>query len=184
MKEDERKRGGSNFKSSADRPLSWSSCAIPMTAESRDTLSLDYRENTPSHGEILPNTIGTTAHKASHRFKRIHPGYPGHLLNDLRCRLCDLLSALDYILDDAGSDYMAQRGLGAFDKRLSHVCNVEGGFVWRDDSVVNNRGEMGPESVHTSLGPSQFLNTPTTSAKRRDIWSLESDLWGLSPHYA
>lgn len=53
----------------------------------------------------------------------------GNLLDDLRCRLRNLLPALDDILEDAGSDYMAQRGLGAFDERLSHVRNAKRGYV-------------------------------------------------------
>ena len=48
---------------------------------------------------------------------------------------------------------MTQRGLGAFNERLSHVRNSERNFVGGDDSVVYNRGKMKGDIIlrHTDL---------------------------------
>ena len=87
-----------------------------------------------------------------------------HLLDDLRCRLRDLLAALDHVLQDAGTDDVAQSGLGTLDERLSDVGDTEGGLVWGDDLVVDDGGQVEGDVV---LGHADLRGTST-------IWILTS----------
>ncbi len=54
----------------------------------------------------------------------------------------DLFAALDYVLEDAGADDVAEGRLGAFDEGLADVADAEGGFVRGGDVVVDYRGEL------------------------------------------
>ena len=76
-----------------------------------------------------------------------------YVFDDLRGGLGDLLTAFNHILQDSRSDDMAQSGLGALDKRLSYIADTEGGFVGRDDLVIDNRRQVQSDIVlgHTDL---------------------------------
>ena len=62
----------------------------------------------------------------------------GRLLDDLANGLCDLLTALNNVLEYAGTDDVAQCRLGALDESLADIGNTEGGLVWRGDAVVDD----------------------------------------------
>lgn len=63
-------------------------------------------------------------------------------LDDLGRRLGDFFAALDDILQDAGTDDVAQGGLGALDESLLHVGDAKGGDVWGGDLVVDDGGQI------------------------------------------
>lgn len=65
----------------------------------------------------------------------------GRLIDNLANGGCDLLAALNDVLEGAGADDMAQGGLGALDEGLADVGDAEGGLVGRGDVVVDDRGE-------------------------------------------
>jgi len=56
--------------------------------------------------------------------------------------LGDFFAALDYVLEDAGADDVAEGGLRAFDEGLADVADAEGGFVGGGDVVVDYGGEL------------------------------------------
>lgn len=64
------------------------------------------------------------------------------LFDDFADGLRDLLAALDDILQNAGTDYVAKCCLCALDECLAYIGNAEGSLVRRSDSVVDDRGEL------------------------------------------
>ena len=68
--------------------------------------------------------------------------------------LCDLFTALDDILENAGTNDVAQSGLGTLNEGLTNVADAEGGFVWRGDVVVDDGGEL---KVDVVLGHADLL---------------------------
>ena len=64
------------------------------------------------------------------------------LFDDLADRLRDFLAALDYVLEHAGADDVAEGGLRALDEGLADVGDAEGGFVGGGDVVVDDGGEL------------------------------------------
>lgn len=78
----------------------------------------------------------------------------GNLLDDLANGLGDLLATLDDILQDAGTDDVAQGGLGALDEGLADISNAEGGLVRADDVVVDDGGQVQGDVV---LGHADLL---------------------------
>lgn len=66
----------------------------------------------------------------------------GDVLNDLANALGNLLTALDDVLQDTGTDDVAQGGLGALDQGLADIGDSEGGLVRADDVVVDDTGEV------------------------------------------
>jgi hypothetical protein len=88
-----------------------------------------------------------------HRFDLDTPA-GGRLLNDLTNRLRNLLAALNNVLENTGTDDVAQSCLRALDQRLLDVANAEGGLVRRRDTVVNDRGELQRDVV---LGHADLL---------------------------
>lgn len=66
----------------------------------------------------------------------------GDILDDLCDAQGNLLTALNDILQDTGTDDMTKSGLCAFNKCLTDVDDAEGGLVGGDDVVVDNRGKV------------------------------------------
>lgn len=66
----------------------------------------------------------------------------GGLFDDLADRLRDFLAALDYVLEHARADDVAEGGLRALDEGLADVGDAEGGFVGGGDVVVDDGGEL------------------------------------------
>lgn len=56
--------------------------------------------------------------------------------------LGDFFTALDDILEDAGTNDVTEGGLGALDEGLADVGDAEGGFVGGGDVVVNYGGQL------------------------------------------
>jgi len=52
--------------------------------------------------------------------------------------LGDFLAALDDVLEEARTDDVAEGGLCAFDEGVANVGDTEGGFVRRDDVVIDD----------------------------------------------
>lgn len=76
------------------------------------------------------------------------------ILDDLSNALGDLLTALNDILQDTGTDDVAQGGLGTLDQGLADVGDSEGGLVRADDVVVDDAGEV---EVDIVLGHAHLL---------------------------
>lgn len=76
------------------------------------------------------------------------------ILDDLANALGDLLTALNHVLQDTGTDDVAQGGLGTLDQGLADVGDSEGGLVRADDVVVDDAGEV---EVDIVLGHAHLL---------------------------
>lgn len=76
------------------------------------------------------------------------------ILDDLANALGDLLTALDDVLQDTGTDDVAQGGLGTLDQGLADVGDSESGLVRADDVVVDDAGEV---EVDIVLGHAHLL---------------------------
>lgn len=87
---------------------------------------------------------------------RLHLDTPagGDVLDDLADALGDLLTALDDVLQNAGTDDVAQGGLGTLDQGLADVGDAEGGLVRADNVVVDDAGEV---EVDVVLGHAHLL---------------------------
>jgi hypothetical protein len=72
----------------------------------------------------------------------LHTPAGGGLLDDLANGLCNLLTALDNILKNTGTDNVTKCCLCTLDESLADIGNAEGGLVRRGDAVVNDRGEL------------------------------------------
>ena len=64
------------------------------------------------------------------------------LFDDLADRLRDFFAALDYVLEHARADDVAEGGLRALDEGLADVGDAEGGFVGGGDVVVDDGCEL------------------------------------------
>ena len=66
----------------------------------------------------------------------------GDVFDDFPDGLGDFFAAFDDVLEDAGTDDVAEGGLGAFDEGLADIGDAEGGFVGGGDVVVDHGGEL------------------------------------------
>ena len=78
----------------------------------------------------------------------------GCLLNDLPDRVGNFFTTLDHILENAGTDNMAERSLCSLDQSLANVADAKGRFVGRCDAVVNDRRQRERDIV---LGHADLL---------------------------
>lgn len=78
----------------------------------------------------------------------------GNLLDDLANRLSNLLTALDDILQDAGTHDVSKGGLSALNEGLTDVCDTKSSLVRADDVIVDDRGQVQGDIV---LGHADLL---------------------------
>lgn len=112
-----------------------------------DTLALG------SHGQRLLQLLAEDDILDEHRLNLDTPA-GRDVLDDLANALGDLLAALDDVLENTGTDDVAQGGLGTLDQGLADVGDSEGGLVRADDVVVDNTGEV---EVDVVLGHAHLL---------------------------
>ena len=78
----------------------------------------------------------------------------GNVFDDFTNRLSNLLATLDNVLEDAGTDDVAESGLGTLNQCLTNIADPEGGLVWAGDVVVDNGRELKGDIV---LGHADLL---------------------------
>ena len=106
-----------------------------------DDLGLSRTLGLGSHGQRILQFLVKDQIFDEHRLDFNTPAGRG-LLDDLANGLCDLLTALDNILEDTGTDHVTKCCLCTLDESLADVGNAESGLVRRGDAVVNDRGEL------------------------------------------
>lgn len=106
-----------------------------------DDLALTDSLGLSSHGERILQIIAEDDILDEHGLNLDTPAR-GDLLDYLCGRLGDLLAALDHVLQHAGTNDVAQGGLGALDEGLLDVGDAKGGLVRGGDLVVDDRGQV------------------------------------------
>ena len=94
-----------------------------------------------SHGERILKILAEDDVLDQHALDGGAPA-GGGLFDDLADRLRDFLAALDYVLEHARADDVAEGGLRALDEGLADVGDAEGGFVGGGDVVVDDGCEL------------------------------------------
>jgi hypothetical protein len=120
---------------------------------SSDNLGLTGTLRLRSHGKRVLKFLVENKIFDEHRLDLNTPA-GGRLLDDLTNRLRNLLTALNNVLQNTGTDDVTQRCLRALDERLLDVADAEGGLVRRRDAIVNDRGELQRDVV---LGHADLL---------------------------
>jgi len=64
------------------------------------------------------------------------------MLDDLADAHSDFFTALNYVLEEPGTNDMAERGLSTFDERLADVGNGECSAMGLVDVVVDDGGNL------------------------------------------
>lgn len=105
-----------------------------------------------SHGERLLELLGENDVLDEHALNLDTPS-SGDILDNLSDGLGNLLAALNNVLEDAGTDDVAESGLGSLHKRLANVGNTKGGLVRADNVVVDDGGQLESDVVlgHANL---------------------------------
>ena len=93
-----------------------------------------------SHGKRVLQLIAEDDILDQHGLYQDTPG-SSHFLDDLRCRLSDLLATLNHVLQHPRTNDMAECGLGALDEGLLDIGDSECGLVRRNDLVVDHGGQ-------------------------------------------
>ena len=112
-----------------------------------DTLALS------SHGQRLLQLLAEDNVLDKHALYLDAPA-GGDVLDNLANALGDLLTALDNVLQNTGTDDVAQGGLSTLNQGLADVGDSEGGLVRTDDVVVDNTGKV---EVDVVLGHADLL---------------------------
>lgn len=124
----------------------------------RDDLGFSCALALCGHGERILQVLAEDDVLDQHALDLRAPAGSG-LFDDLADRLRNLLAALDNILKHAGTDDVAEGGLGALDESLADVGNAEGGLVWGGDVVVNDRCELQVDIVYSDSVSMECLNS-------------------------
>lgn len=105
-----------------------------------------------SHGKRLLELLGEDNILDEHALDLDTPS-GGDILDDLSDGLGNFLTALNDVLENAGTDNVAQGGLGTLHKSLADVGNAKGSLVGADNVVVDDGCELERDIVlgHANL---------------------------------
>jgi hypothetical protein len=106
-----------------------------------DDLGLSRTLGLGGHGQRILQFLVKDQIFDEHRLDFNTPAGRG-LFDDLADGLCNLLTALDNILEDTGTDHVTKCCLCTLDESLADVGNAESGPVRGGDAVVDDRGEL------------------------------------------
>lgn len=78
----------------------------------------------------------------------------GNIFDNFSNRLSNLLAAFNDVLQDTGTNDVAEGGLSALNEGLANVGNAKSGLVWADNVVVDDRGQV---EIDIVLGHADLL---------------------------
>lgn len=132
--------------------LSHQLCRLDFGARGND-LGFSDTLGLGSHGEGVLQLVGENDVFDEHGLDLDTPA-GSDIFDDLADALSNLLTALNNVLEDAGSDYVSECGLGTLNECLADVANTKGSLVWAGNVVVDNTGELESDVV---LGHADLL---------------------------